>query len=161
MNLPNLNDKSVLVVVDMQLGFETAHKPKTITNCLTLIEHFKVHQRPIVILRYGRNELYSYGAILPQIAKATRNYPLTTKITKFCDSGAWSVMPLFSKKHHMFICGVNIGACIAETALDLAVYDYPVYVVAPACNGTENYVHWESLFPKVINLKPVQMEVLA
>jgi len=163
-----VNAHSVLVIIDMQTGFDTAHEPYTIAACQKMIELFKEKQLTIIFLRYGvenisKTEKYSHGRILPALTKLVKDYRFSKTLTKRGNSGA-EMLEKYLKNHELrlFLCGVNASSCVLDTANGLLARNYKdLVVIKAACNdeegtdihGNTSHYSWEgfkSLGIKVI-----------
>lgn len=122
------DQKTVLVVIDMQPRFEAAECNKTASAIIALINEAKLAGSLIVILEYE-----SHGSTRPDIMEAVESYHNYKVTTKNTDGGGKEVQEFVNGQTRAALCGVNYGACVFHTANELKkVMD--VLVVKNACN---------------------------
>ena len=123
-----------LVIIDMQYGFATAQHQGTINNCIRQIAKAIKAEMPIIIVEYT-----NCNKTVKPIRQALRGYRHKHTVKKSTDDGSRNIMKLVKRKlchiDKFIVCGVNIGACVADTVYGLAIgYDMEVDVIKNACN---------------------------
>jgi len=116
-----------LVIVDMQVGFESARCLKTRKNIVKAIRNSIKQEEQIVILEYS-----SFGNTYSDILEALKDYPYDKQI-KFNDDGSQEVLEV-SKDELFKVCGVNLGFCVRETIEGLIAAKKGVSLIKDACN---------------------------
>jgi nicotinamidase-related amidase len=145
---------NLLLIVDMQQEFPTAHKPKTIAECQKLVRQAKRNQDVIIVLEYK-----GYGSTLSPIKRTIGEYPNCYFVFKTCDNGGWEVHKALTERgikvDKILVCGVNSHACVQDTATCLAgSHGYQVEVIKKACNHGNVGKVW-SEYPKLANLRKI------
>lgn len=159
--------KEILIIIDMQEIFETAHKRATINSCKQLIKEFKRNKRGIIVLEY--NGEY-YGKTLPCLTKLLEGYSRGIILKKRGDDGSSCLARYFKRmglgkdKLKLVICGVNSECCVKETVEGLLEKDFRVAVVRAACNGYRkgwcgNW-HGNGWHEKHLNIRPQKIKNL-
>jgi len=126
---------SILIVIDMQVGFRTAGNNYTIRNVVKQIIKAKQLNLPIILVTYiGR------GRIIPEISRSVVGYFNLHKIKKIDDDASGGVIRMCNRRklnrQQFIICGVNAGWCVAETCEGLAEKNpgSKIIVLSTACN---------------------------
>ena len=146
-----------LVIVDMQVGFYTSHKKSVLDECISLVKYFKRNKLPIIVLEYQGGYGDGYGKTHECISRLYKNYPYVKILKKRIDDGSRQIHNFMREKHwgitksdEIYICGVNIGACVLETTWGLLRRGYKVCAIKKACN-CEGYNGgnriWEAHYP--------------
>ena len=123
-----------LVIIDMQYGFSTALHQGTINNCVRQVVKAKKANLPIIFVEYvGHNKT------VKELRDAVRGYHNKYTVKKRRDNGSTPIMNLIQKKGlvvtSFIVCGVNIGACVADTVYGLSRrFNMEVEVIKNACN---------------------------
>ena len=142
--------KKALLIIDMQIHFDTAHKKETIANCIDLIKMAIMDKLPIIVLEYEYN-----GRTLEALREYLDLYPNVFYQTKDEDDGADRVVDLVEEEgleiDEFIVCGVNLGACVASTVRTLSQeYNYKIDLIQKACNGhndpKEDFRHHRKTF---------------
>jgi nicotinamidase-related amidase len=128
-----------LVIIDMQYGFRTAQHQGTINNCIRQIAKAIKAEMPIIVVEYE-----NCNKTVKPIRQALRGYRYKYTVKKRTDNGSNEIMRLVKRKlweiEKFIVCGVNIGACVADTVYGLTrKYDMEVDVIKNACND-----RWQS-----------------
>ena len=153
----------VLVVVDMQEKFNTAQHPPTIDGCIKAISRFKERQNAIIFLEY-----WNAGITNPSLMKIVEGYDNFTIMKKSQDDGSQEVLEALSIKTHyrLWVCGVNIDACVIDTVEGCIKKGFSVVtVIRNACNGNFCTIErcWEDFDSKIrhssIDNKPIIRDI--
>src|SRR5690348_991932 len=130
----------ILVVVDMQPNFVASHNQKTLNEVEKLIDRFVFANEFIIFLEYR-----GHGSTHQRLLDKVSDYKNYAIVTKKWDSGCNDVLfycnQNFLSVDSFVICGVNAGACVLQTAKNLAKVK-PVIIIQKACNG-ECRTNWD------------------
>jgi hypothetical protein len=128
---------NILVIVDMQAKFPASLHPYTQDQIIKEIQNAKNNNDFIIVLEYA-----CYGPTLSRIMNAIGFYNKLYVLQKDDDDGSPEISSRFfggsSDENICFrITGVNLNACVADTAIGLAnMYkNAKVQIVSEACNG--------------------------
>ncbi len=139
-------DGEVLVIIDMQPYFETAHDEYTLRNCVTEIKKAIRDEIPIIAVEYedpDGNDIL--GETLPRLKRHLDKYTRTYYVKKHQDDGGYEIMNCIEDEGIGFVskfrvCGVNITACVAETVYTLVnEWSAEVEIIKKACNGSRSW----------------------
>ncbi len=159
---------SVLVVIDMQPGFEATRHNGVLDAVVAEVEQARSQGRPVIIVEYG-----GYGLTYDSIMRVLTDplpYEHFVVLRKTRWSGADIALDYCLKQgwdtSKYRVCGVNTFECVAETAEEFTVLspDSLVEVVKEACN--DKVIGWK-MFPKHPNIRlasqrnPLSMEAAA
>lgn len=128
-----------LVVVDMQPSFEAAKNAKTIKQVVKLTKEAVSTGNRVVVLEYE-----NYGSTHKKILDLL-NPDFCKVIKKSADGGHFHVAAAIQdfngfdgmgnpKNYTIDVCGVNLNACVRQTALGLKKLGFEVNVIKEACN---------------------------
>lgn len=110
----------ILIVVDMQEGFETAKDENLIRDIRLAIKRFKKENQYILILEYFHPDI---GKTFNEIKDAIKKYKKSKIKQKIVDDGSDKVIEFISENKlsypKIYICGVNTSYCIRQTAESL------------------------------------------
>ena len=144
-----------LLIVDMQDEFPSSKKHQTICECIKLICRAKLNLEPIIVLEY-----VNFGNTLTRLSRMLSRYDRRYLVKKNDNDGSDEIHDFVVKTKlgitDFTICGVNLDACVQETATGLAEIGYNVKVVKKACNTDGPRCFSESgwrNYPKMANLK--------
>lgn len=135
----------ILTIIDMQEHFTTAHNPRTLKNVIHLVRKAISDHAYIIVAQYRRS-----GKTLEPIRGLIRlyrhhSYAIADHNDK---SGAIYRKLLLRGQSHipkMFICGVNLDACVHDTVWGLHnKYFGKICIISDACNS--NYPGYENSF---------------
>lgn len=133
-----------LVVIDMQREFKASADDFTVTNIENHISNAKLVNRPILLVEYldSTGEIANHTRTIWRLRKLLRSYPYTATVYKNKDDGSKPVIRTLNKYRYdtdkIFVCGVNICACVRATVKGLAK-NYPnstIEILQNACNCT-------------------------
>jgi nicotinamidase-related amidase len=129
-------DNQVLVVIDMQYGFDSAQDQKTVDQVLIAIDEAIQLELPIIILEINKER---NGATLDCIVDAVEFYDNVHFVDKKKNNGAFEVERVLDKYEipakEYIVCGVNISACIKETVQCFVnIFHRNIIVLKSACN---------------------------
>ena len=135
-----MNKNNVLVIIDMQYAFETAHNNQTQGHIVKMIKLFRREHLPIINVVYKLH--YRSMRMMSKIKRALTGYHFLYELTKRDDDGGVELYNLCEREglkgYNFYFTGVNINCCVGHTACTLANH-YPsseVFVVHNCCNGT-------------------------
>jgi len=131
-------NKTVLVIVDMQYDFSASSNQRTISEIMRQIDLAKRRKSPIVFLEYKHE-----GETIEELMDyALEDYEEVYQIEKEDDDGSlelcWGFAEFDLPFTHLRICGINTDACVADTVRGL-IRDYPevkVEVVKKGCHSS-------------------------
>jgi hypothetical protein len=123
--------EDVLVIMDMQPGFEAANNIDLQRNILEEVSSAKKNGNIIISIAFKITEfeltewVKPLGETLPFILSACEGYPKFYKITKGGDSGFSAIKNWLTAHEIMNIgtmrfCGVNTEACVYRTIMDVS-----------------------------------------
>ena len=130
--------KDFLLIIDMQAGFGTAKDKRTISNCISLINH-AVNNGIIPVLFYFEG----YGRLVSQIQSLVDNLERDGKETwhvwKYENDGSEDFMNQLEKSKYelgkVYACGVNLDACVEDTCMGLKKLECKdITILHDACN---------------------------
>ena len=126
-----------LVVIDMQKEFSDTAEP-IIPKVVQQIKRAKKENYYIILVKYAMS---IYGpAIYKELLDAVRGYKKSKIINKDNDDGSREVSRTFANQRNISvdICGVNLSACVSDTAYGLVKYKKfrEVNIIVNACNDT-------------------------
>jgi nicotinamidase-related amidase len=147
MRHPNilLRENTALLVIDIQEKILPAmyEGERVVQNTLKLIHGFKVMNTPIYF-----TEQYSkgLGPTEARIKKALAGIEPIPKMTFSC-FGAGNLFDELERKNisKVVVCGIESHVCVIQTALDLAINEFQVFVAADAVSSRRKYDHEMSL----------------
>lgn len=143
----------VLVVSDMQTGFEATKHGGVLDAVVALLAEAMESNTPIILLRFA-----GHGPILDRILKQLEGYALCAEGIKHRMNGADLVAAIC--RHNGWdasvikLCGVNTFECVAATAENLVIElpDSIVEIQPKACN--DKVIGWLA-FPQHPHIKGV------
>ncbi len=125
-----------LIIIDMQKGFWSAKRCKrTINACVNQIHRARRLSMPIYIV-----EFRGYQDTIQPLLDAVEGYDKFSFVFKEYNDGSQELANMFAqdsfKPSKMYICGVNIEACVLNTVEGLMdIFPCAEYhVIKPACN---------------------------
>jgi hypothetical protein len=127
---------NVLAIIDMQREFSETAEP-LIPKVIKRIERAKKKNQCIVFVEYvSRTSIYS------TLLNTVKDYKKVKRVCKYSDNGAREIAQALSNYRNIEIdiCGVNLGACVQDTAYGLLKYKRfrKVNILVTACNDTES-----------------------
>ena len=127
---------NVLAIIDMQREFAVTAEP-LIPAVIKRIERAKKKKQHIIFVEYA-SRTSTYRVLLDVV----EDYKLVKKICKYSDNGAKEIAQALGNYRDIEIdvCGVNLGACVQDTAYGLLKYKRfrKVNILVTACNDTES-----------------------
>lgn len=143
----------ILVVVDMQEGFEATKHGGVLDAVVALVTEAVRANTPIILLRYA-----GHGPIYARIRQEVEGYALVAEAVKRRMNGADLVAAICRQEGWdgsvIKLCGVNTFECVASTAENLVIElpDSIVEVQPKACN--DKVIGWLA-FPQHPNIRGV------
>jgi nicotinamidase-related amidase len=138
-----------LVIVDMQASFEASNNLRLTRSIFREIDLAKKHNWPIVILEYKH-----HGKTHKDIINRIGRYNKKRVSTKTIDDGSYEANEeIFNltKCRKVRLVGVNLNACVLDTARGLKRLKYKVEIVNDACRSNGWWMHeWQNNFLPVI-----------
>ena len=139
-------DRTVLVVIDIQEKLFPAMPAeplkRSISNACTLIEGCKVFNIPILAAEQYPKGL---GPTAPEIRQALGDILPIQKMAFSCcrEPGFRRALDHMGDKTDIILSGIETHVCVLQTALDLLLDDYHVFVAADAvCSRTK--LNWQT-----------------
>ncbi|MBK7747647.1 MAG: Isochorismatase family protein [Cyanobacteriota bacterium erpe_2018_sw_39hr_WHONDRS-SW48-000098_B_bin.30] len=150
-------EEAVLIVNDMQPGFEAARDIITIFAVSKQIEMAMALNLTIILVEYDAHEL---GATLPQITRMLEGYEHLSVVSKSQDNGAAAILKVLCSKaietQDFILCGVNSDACILDTVKGLVQWLPHCRILLPqdACNSIngKDCSVWHNEFKRIANV---------
>jgi hypothetical protein len=138
-----------LVIIDMQASFKSSNNLRLTRSIFREIDLSKRHNWPIVILEY-KNHGHTHRNIINRIGRYSKK-----KIsTKTIDDGSFEANTKIcnlTKCRRVRLVGVNLNACVIDTARGLKGLGYKVEIVNDACRSDGFWFHeWQNGFLQVI-----------
>lgn len=141
-----INPNKLLLVVDMQIGFDESKSKRVIRECQKLIRQAIKDKNKIIVLEYE-----DYGKTIPEL-KILLNHHKVKYIVKKIDDGGDPVHSHIQKRNwkitEIQICGICLSACVKATSERLADMGYEVVVIKKACDKE----FYKELLPQHKNL---------
>jgi nicotinamidase-related amidase len=138
-----------LVIVDMQASFKSSNNLRLIHNIFREIDLAKKHNWPIVVLEYK-----DHGKTHKDIINRIGRYNKKRVSTKSIDDGSYEAdgqIRNLTKSKRVRLVGVNLNACVLDTACGLKRLKYKVEIVNDACRSDGFWMHeWQNGFLPVI-----------
>lgn len=146
--MPNPDPPYILVIIDMQPVFWTAHSPRLRSNIIGQVMKAKKEKAAIIVVEYRTyswedlqdDERNTFGDIM----KAIGDYPITLTVTKCTDNGAPDIIDELANlgwldKKLLFV-GVNYEACVYSTIIGMIQCGLlPSQIgVLPSCCNSKN-----------------------
>lgn len=136
----------LLLIVDMQIGFDESKNKRVIRECQRLIKQAIQNKDKIILLEYE-----SYSETRKEIKDTLAKYRVKY-ITKSIDDGGDYVHSHIQKRNwkviEIKVCGVCLSACVKATSERLADMGYEVVVVKKACDKE----FYDNALPRHANL---------
>lgn len=127
----------VLLLIDLQTGFSSSANDPTVIKIVNIeIEKAKKEDIPIISLMFT-----GHGEVISPIKSNLDGYHKLHYVEKSTDCGGREVdkqlQTLGFNNCHIFVCGVNTGACVRATIETLCKCNpnYVINVIANGCNG--------------------------
>jgi len=115
-----MDQKTCLVIVDMQHYFKAARNQSVIRACKREISEAITNNIPIIFLQYSSS---LYNGTLPQLRKMVVRYPYKQYVDKILNDGSDKIAGTLNDWHirpaQIRVCGVNRCACIKATVSGL------------------------------------------
>lgn len=154
---PFCAEEAVLIVNDMQPGFEAARDIITIFAVSKQIEMAMALNLSIILVEYDAHEM---GATLPQITRLLEGYERFSVVSKSQDDGAAAILKTLCSKaietQYFILCGVNSDACILDTVQGLVQWLPQCRILLPqdACNSVngKDCSVWHNEFRRIDNV---------
>jgi nicotinamidase-related amidase len=135
----NKTPRDFLIIVDMQIDFPTANDRRTIDNCIILI-NYAIKNNIIPVFLYYEN----YGKLVSKLQSLVDNLEREKKelwhIWKYENDGSCFFKDDVDKSNYsidkIYVCGINLDACVEETYIGLQKWSQKVVVFPDACNVT-------------------------
>lgn len=111
-----VNMSSILVVIDMQKGFDTSKS--SIKHVERLISEYKKRERPILFVT-----IPGFGELYDELADASKDYTYKFAIEKNSTDGSQNIMDFFQKTKmspdRITVVGLNTCCCVYKTVVGL------------------------------------------
>lgn len=131
----------ILLIIDVQEEFDTAHPKEVVNACRREINRAKKLNAPIITITYDGED--GPCPNLPRVEQALSGYKKWHELNKSTDSGANEIHTRCMQEgldtDLIRVCGVNITYCVRETVWGL-YRKYPgarFEVVYDACNCSQ------------------------
>jgi nicotinamidase-related amidase len=139
----DIDKDALLVVVDMQGGFETSNRDQDVVdNVKKLIEKSIKKNKKIIFLEYE-----DQGLTLDCLTELCSNYPHKFFVTKYENDGSQSILEFLKEKKidkdhlkKISVCGVNTAFCVKSTVeglRNLSDSSLKIIVEGDACNSMD------------------------
>lgn len=137
-----------LIVIDMQLYFESARDERTQKECSKLIRKAIKDNAPIVLVEYS-----GCGKTAPTLAGLVAGYKNAHVVKKSNDDGGYEIVSYLRRKRlprgTIKVCGVNTNCCVKQTIRgikeEMRYREPTIQVVERACNSSSNWGHREGI----------------
>jgi nicotinamidase-related amidase len=137
-----MNTEKALVVIDMQPYFPATKK--ALRPVISEVKRAMKHEVPILLVEL-HNGYDDFGITHGSITRAVEGYPYVQLVHKAYNDGSVEVKKALDeqwglgKETALEVCGVNTGACVADTAQGLAKKGFDVTVIQKACGDGDGY----------------------
>ena len=142
MNHKTKHPEQVLVVVDVQPGFDTAGYEPMQRAAIRAIKHARKHNYTILFLEFD-----GYGRTYPRLLAASGRQQ-KNRLNKGRDGGGYVIHP-WLEDHHITpavirVCGINRNACVADTVSDLSeLYKHArIEIIEDAVHSNRESTNW-------------------
>jgi nicotinamidase-related amidase len=133
----------ILVIVDMQSDFPASSDQSTIDAVIKQIGYARTRGQTIVVVEYKKKH-YKYTPTHYEIMLALEGYTHIL-VHKDEDDGSGNIMKALIDQYGnalpqrlcFYMCGVNTGYCVGDTAVGLAECGHDVTIITEACNHCE------------------------
>lgn len=123
----------MLCVVDMQNEFAATNDITLLWNVIKEVKRAKAKKYPVIALEY-----VGYGKTNEIIKDYLKGYKKVHYVRKTRDNGAHNVAKVINRKNYktknIRIVGINIDACVKETAVGLSKIVDRVTIIKNACS---------------------------
>lgn len=155
------NNYSILVVIDVQSGFQTAKRARA--QVVKEVKRARKNKNPIVIVEYE-----SWGDTFPSVAKAIDDYKKVVYVRKNQNDGGEKVLEAIEEKgwstRAIRFCGVNRCYCVKQTVRTVvrklpADTDIQIAIDATWCNHPDYGKEKLQEYGRLVKIrKPVNKE---
>lgn len=128
-----------LIIIDMQLCFETARDQNIIYIIGGEIEYAKAKNYDIIVV-----ESKHQGPTISYLKNLIQDYRQFACATKDQNDGSLVIKNALKNNRfdnsELYVCGVNIEFCVKDTVIGLIkkFENSKIKVIKPACNGIQN-----------------------